>query len=107
GSGAEETSPRHPPHARDVVAPFKIRFPFPDGRTAIREAKAGDVLFSEPVTHATENIGGTDVFRRVGDRLAEEDVARFGFTNGRPSVREGEPDLEWRDHVPRVRRMPG
>jgi quinol monooxygenase YgiN/quercetin dioxygenase-like cupin family protein len=58
--GGTEKSHAHPAHVVYVVAPFKIRFTFPDGRTAIREAKAGDVLFSEAVTHATENIGGTD-----------------------------------------------
>jgi beta-alanine degradation protein BauB len=58
--GGTEKSHSHPAHVVYVVAPFKIRFTFPDGRTAIREAKAGDVLFSEAVTHATENIGGTD-----------------------------------------------
>jgi beta-alanine degradation protein BauB len=55
--GAKERSHSHPAHVVYVVAPFKIRFTFPDGRTAIRQAKAGDVLFSEAVTHATENIG--------------------------------------------------
>jgi beta-alanine degradation protein BauB len=58
--GATETSHSHPAHVVYVVAPFKVRFTFPDGRTGIREAKAGDVLFSEAVTHATENIGGTN-----------------------------------------------
>jgi len=55
--GAKESSHSHPAHVVYVVAPFKIRFTFPDGRTAIRETRAGDVLFSEAVTHATENIG--------------------------------------------------
>ena len=58
--GGTEKSHSHPAHVVYVVAPFKIRFTFPDGRTAIRETRAGDVLFSEAVTHATENIGGTD-----------------------------------------------
>jgi quinol monooxygenase YgiN/quercetin dioxygenase-like cupin family protein len=58
--GGTEKSHSHPAHVVYVVAPFKIRFTFPDGRKAIREAKAGEVLFSEAVTHATENIGGTD-----------------------------------------------
>lgn len=59
-AGATEKSHSHPAHVVYVVAPFKVRFTFPDGRTGIREAKAGDVLFSEAVTHATENIGGTN-----------------------------------------------
>jgi beta-alanine degradation protein BauB len=58
--GATEKPHSHPAHVVYVVAPFKVRFTFPDGRTGIREAKAGDVLFSEAVTHATENIGGTE-----------------------------------------------
>lgn len=58
--GGTEKSHSHPAHVVYVVAPFKIRFTFPDGRTAVREAKAGDVLFSEAVTHATENIGSGD-----------------------------------------------
>lgn len=58
--GGTEKSHSHPAHVVYVVAPFKIRFTFPDGRTALREAKAGDVLFSEAVTHATENIGSSD-----------------------------------------------
>ena len=57
---ARENSHSHPAHVVYVVAPFKVRFTFPDGRTAIREARAGEVLFSEAVTHATENIGGTE-----------------------------------------------
>jgi hypothetical protein len=43
-----------------VVAPFRIRFTFPDGHSVVRVAKAGDVLYSETVTHASENIGNTD-----------------------------------------------
>jgi quinol monooxygenase YgiN len=43
-----------------VLAPFKIRFTFPDGTTRIREAKAGDVFFGEALVHASENIGDTD-----------------------------------------------
>jgi quinol monooxygenase YgiN/quercetin dioxygenase-like cupin family protein len=57
---ATERSHSHPPHVVYVVAPFKVRFTFPDGQTGIREAKAGEILFSEAVTHATENIGGTE-----------------------------------------------
>lgn len=55
--GGRELSHSHPAHLVYVVASFKIRFTFPDGHTAIRETRAGDILFSEAVTHATENIG--------------------------------------------------
>jgi quinol monooxygenase YgiN len=50
----------HPAHVVYVLTGFKIRFTFPDGKTGIRETKTGDVLFSEAVTHASENIGDTD-----------------------------------------------
>jgi len=57
---ATERAHSHPAHVVYVVAPFKVRFTFPDGRTGIREAKPGEILYSEAVTHATENIGGTE-----------------------------------------------
>ena len=57
-----------------MVAPFEVRFTFPDGRTAIRKAAAGDVLFSEAVTHATENIGGTDAHGILIELKTEEAV---------------------------------
>ena len=58
--GASEDFHRHPAHVLYVLTGFKIMFRFPDGRTAVRETKAGDVLFSEPVTHSPTNIGDTD-----------------------------------------------
>jgi hypothetical protein len=47
-------------HVAYILTDFKIRFTFPEGRTAIRETKAGDMLFSEAVTHSPVNIGDTD-----------------------------------------------
>lgn len=58
--GAKENAHNHPAHVAHVLTGFKIRFTFPDGKTAIRETKNGDVLFSEAVIHASENIGDTD-----------------------------------------------
>jgi beta-alanine degradation protein BauB len=58
--GANENAHTHPAHVVYVLTGFKIRFTFPDGKTALRETKTGDVLFSETVTHASENIGETD-----------------------------------------------
>ncbi len=58
--GAKEEFHAHPAHVVYVLTGFKIRFRFPDGRTALRETQTGDVLFSEAVTHASENIGETD-----------------------------------------------
>lgn len=58
--GAKEDFHAHPAHVVYVLTGFKIMFHFPDGKTALRETKTGDVLFSEAVTHASENIGETD-----------------------------------------------
>jgi len=59
-TGAKEALHSHPTHVVYVLTGFKIRFTFPDGHMAIRETKDGDVLFSEAVTHASENIGSSD-----------------------------------------------
>ncbi|MGH8575229.1 MAG: antibiotic biosynthesis monooxygenase, partial [Gammaproteobacteria bacterium] len=58
--GAKEESHAHPAHVVYVLTGFKIRFTLPDGRTVIRTTASGDVLFSEAITHASENIGDTD-----------------------------------------------
>src|SRR5438874_13339773 len=58
--GATERFHAHPAAVTYVLAPFKIRFTFPNGTTKIREGKPGDVFFGEPVVHSPENIGETD-----------------------------------------------
>ena len=58
--GATEKMHMHPAHVLYVLTGFKIRFTFPDGSTKVREAKAGEVLYSEAVMHSPENIGDTD-----------------------------------------------
>jgi len=58
--GDTEDFHKHPAHVAYILTGFKIRFTFPDGRTVIRETKAGDVLFSEAVTHSPLNIGDTE-----------------------------------------------
>lgn len=58
--GATEKFHSHPAAVTYVLTGFKFRFTFPDGTTAIRETKAGDVLFGEAVVHSPLNIGDTD-----------------------------------------------
>lgn len=58
--GDTEEFHMHPAHVLYVLAPFKIMFKLPGGRTAVREAKAGDVLLSDAVAHSPTNIGDTD-----------------------------------------------
>jgi quinol monooxygenase YgiN/quercetin dioxygenase-like cupin family protein len=58
--GATEKFHSHPANVAVFLETFKIRFTFPDGRIGIRDAHPGDVGYSGPVIHASENIGDTD-----------------------------------------------
>jgi beta-alanine degradation protein BauB len=58
--GDHEEFHMHPPHVLYVLEPFKIMFKLPGGGTAVREANAGDVLYSDAVMHSPTNIGDTD-----------------------------------------------
>jgi quinol monooxygenase YgiN len=58
--GDHEDFHMHPAHVLYVLEPFRIMFKLPDGKTAVREAKAGDVLYSDAVMHSPTNIGETD-----------------------------------------------
>lgn len=58
--GDTEAMHKHPAHVLYVLQGFEIEFTFPDGSTGKRVAKAGDVLFSNPVAHSPINKGATD-----------------------------------------------
>lgn len=58
--GASETTHEHPRHVAVFLTDVKIRFTLPSGETRLREAKAGDVAYSEATAHASENIGASD-----------------------------------------------
>jgi quinol monooxygenase YgiN len=75
--GATEDFHAHRTHVVYVITGFKIRFRFPDGRTAIRETRDGDTLFSPAVTHASENIGETDAHGILVE-LKDEPPSRAG-----------------------------
>lgn len=49
----------HPAFVLVALAPFKRKIALPDGKTIVREFKAGDLLWSESQTHIGENIGDT------------------------------------------------
>lgn len=78
--GAKEEFHAHPAAVTYVLAPFKIRFTFPDGTTRIREAKAGEVFYGDALTHASENIGDTDAhgllieMKSAGTPMSETDL---------------------------------
>lgn len=81
--GDTEDFHSHRPHVAYILTGFKIRFTFQDGRTVIRETKAGDVLFSEAVTHSPVNIGDTDA-HGIMVELKEQGGMRMGM-NGNNS----------------------
>lgn len=57
--GDKEQMHSHPAYVTYVVAGGKIRNHLADGKTVEVELKTGDVLFREPLTHWSENIGTT------------------------------------------------
>jgi len=50
----------HPANVVYALTDYKIRFTYPDGRTEVREGKAGQVRWNEAVTHSGENVGTTE-----------------------------------------------
>jgi len=50
---------RHPAFVLYAVVPFKRKIILPDGKTMMREFKAGDVMYSADQTHIGENVGTT------------------------------------------------
>jgi quercetin dioxygenase-like cupin family protein len=50
---------RHPAFVVVALAPFKRRLLLGDGRTLVREFKAGEVIYSPGEMHVGENIGTT------------------------------------------------
>jgi quinol monooxygenase YgiN len=59
-AGASEEAHRHPANVAVFLNEFTIRFTFPDGKTGLREGQPGAVGYSEPVVHASQNVGKTD-----------------------------------------------
>ena len=47
----------HPANVVYFLSDAKTKFTYPDGKTEEREGKAGAAVWSEAVTHATENVG--------------------------------------------------
>jgi quercetin dioxygenase-like cupin family protein len=58
--GDSEALHPHPAPVRYVLQGFEVEFALGDGSKGLRKTKAGDVLFSNPVTHSPVNIGQTD-----------------------------------------------
>jgi len=87
--GAKEAMHEHPANVVYVLAPFTIRFTSPDGKSSVRQAKAGDVLYNpKPFQHASENIGDTDAHGVLVEMKAPaampENLTAVTFIEGKP-----------------------
>ncbi len=51
----------HPEHLIYTLSSYKVQDTFPDGNTKTMERSAGELLWGEEITHATQNIGNTRV----------------------------------------------
>ena len=59
--GEKEITHSHPGGVVYVFNDSKVRSTFPDGKITESSGKAGDVYWRNPITHALENIGSTEV----------------------------------------------
>jgi len=50
----------HPASVLTAYGPCKIRFSSPDGKSHDVEFKAGDIVWNDAQTHASENVGTTE-----------------------------------------------
>src|SRR5213594_1488691 len=55
----------HPAHLTYSLSTARGKYSSPDGETAIGEAKPGEVFWSEAITHASENVGTTEIHALV------------------------------------------
>jgi quercetin dioxygenase-like cupin family protein len=59
--GVKENAHSHPAYVIYVLSGGKFRNYASDGKTTEGELKTGDVLYRDPLTHAAENIGKTEM----------------------------------------------
>ena len=50
----------HPANVVYYLSDYKLNVTTPDGKTAVREGKAGTAVWLGPLTHAVENVGTTE-----------------------------------------------
>jgi len=51
----------HPDHFAYILGPGTLRLTYPDGRTQDVTAKAGEVIWIPAESHASQNVGQTEV----------------------------------------------
>ena len=50
----------HPENVVYYISDYKLKVTSPDGKTALREGKAGTAAWYGPLTHAVENVSTTE-----------------------------------------------
>lgn len=58
--GAKEPMHSHPVYVAVFLSATRLKVTTPGGKTVEKDRKAGEVYFSEAVTHAVENVGTAD-----------------------------------------------
>jgi quercetin dioxygenase-like cupin family protein len=58
--GGKEPMHTHPAYVAYSLTNSTAKTTLPDGKTVVKERKAGDVIWGEPVTHSVENVGTTE-----------------------------------------------
>jgi hypothetical protein len=51
----------HPANVVYFLSDARTKFTYPGGKTEERQGKAGTAVWSEAVTHATDNVGTTEL----------------------------------------------
>jgi quercetin dioxygenase-like cupin family protein len=59
--GEKEAMHSHPAYVVHVLSDATVRTTLPSGTTAETTVKNGEIIWSEPASHAAENIGRTDL----------------------------------------------
>jgi quercetin dioxygenase-like cupin family protein len=59
--GEKEVMHSHPPYVVYFFGPAKLRATGPDGKSSDTSVKEGEVLIRDPLSHAVENIGTTEL----------------------------------------------
>jgi quercetin dioxygenase-like cupin family protein len=58
--GVKEPMHSHPAYVTYFLGATTMKVTSPDGKTVVKDRKAGEIQFNEPVTHALENVGTTE-----------------------------------------------
>ena len=59
-AGEKEPMHSHPAGVVYILNDAKVKFTYPDGKTAEKPAASGETIWREPTTHSVENVGNTE-----------------------------------------------